>query len=65
MVRVKKAVKTTFSVKFLVYHHHGGIVSMKPRVSVALAFRENVVRSGGNALGYQGAELFSWKITVQ
>ena len=26
---------------------------MKPRVSVALAFRENVERSGGNGLGYQ------------
>ena len=25
---------------------------MKPRVSVALAFRENVVRSDGNGLGY-------------
>ena len=26
-----------------VYHHHSGIVSMKSCVSVALAFRENVV----------------------
>ena len=26
---------------------------MKPRVSVALAFGENVVRSGGNESGYQ------------
>ena len=42
-----------------VHHHHGGIVSMKPRLSVALAFRENVVCSGGNELGYQeGVELF-------
>ena len=42
-----------------VYHHHSGIVSMKLCVSVALAFRESVVCSGGNGLGYQeGVELF-------
>ena len=41
-----------------VYHHHGGIVSMKPRVSVALAVMENVVCSGGNGLGYQGVKSF-------
>ena len=29
-------------------HHHGGVVSMKPRVPVTIAFRENVVRSDGN-----------------
>ena len=41
------------------YHHHGGVVSMKPRVSVALASREKVVRSDGNGLVYQeGVELF-------
>ena len=37
----------------LIYHHHGDIASMKPRVSVALAFRENIVGSDGNGLGYQ------------
>ena len=61
MVRVKKKVETC-SVRCLVYHHHHdvGIVSMKPRVSVALASRENVVvRSDGNGLVYQeGVELF-------
>ena len=32
---------------------------MKSRVSVALAFRENVVRLGGNGLGYQeGIEFY-------
>ena len=42
-----------------VYHPHGGIVSMKPRVSVALAFRENIVCSGGKGSGYQeGVGLF-------
>ena len=41
-----------------VYHHHGGIVSMKPRVSVALAFRENIVCSDGNGLGCQDVKLF-------
>ena len=39
-----------------VYHYHSGIVSVKPRVSVVLAFRENVVSSGGNGLGYQDAQ---------
>ena len=52
-------VETTCSVRCLVYHDHGGILSMKLRVSVALAFRENVVRLGGNGLGYQeGVDLF-------
>ena len=42
-----------------VHHHHGSICSMKLRVSVALAFRGNVVCSGGNGLGYQeGVKLF-------
>ena len=35
------------------YDHHGSVVSIKPRVSVALAFRESAVCSGGNGLGYQ------------
>ena len=36
-----------------------GIVSMTPRASVALAFEEKVVCSGGNGLGYQeGVQLF-------
>ena len=32
------------------YRHHGGIVSIKSRVSVALASRENVLCSGRNGL---------------
>ena len=47
------------SVRCLVYHHHGGIVSMEPRVSVTLAFREKVVRSGRNKLGYQEGVSYS------
>ena len=42
-----------------VHHHYGNIVSMQPRVSISLAFRENTVCSGENGLGYQrGVELF-------
>ena len=38
---------------------------MKSRLSVALAFREDVVCLGGNGLGYQeGVELFVLKSTV-
>ena len=41
---VSKKLETTcvFS-QVPVYHHHGGIVSMKPRGSVCLTFEENVV----------------------
>ena len=39
-----------------VYHHHGGVVSMN--VSVATAFRGNVVCSGENGLCYQDVKLF-------
>ena len=42
-----------------VYHHHDGIVSVKLRVTGALAFRKNIACSSGNGLGYQeGVKLF-------
>ena len=60
MVRVKKKLKRAQSgAWYTITTIHGGIVSMKPRASVALASRENVVRSDGNGLVYQeGVELF-------
>ena len=61
MVRVKKKLKRAQSgAWYTITTIHGGIVSMKPHVSVALDSRENVVvRSDGNGLVYQeGVELF-------
>ena len=59
MVRVEKKLKQRaqsgawYTITMVV------LFSMKPRVSVALALRENVVRSDGTGLGYEeGFELF-------
>ena len=52
MVRVKKKLKQRAQSGAWYTITHGGVVSMKPRVSVALASRENVVRSDGNGLVY-------------
>ena len=54
MVQVKKLKQNVLS-QVPVYHHHGDIVLMKPRVSVAVVIRENVACSGGN--GYKGGTL--------
>ena len=53
MVQVKKNVEQRAPVRCLVCHHHGGIVSTKPRISIALASREDSVRSNENGLVYQ------------
>ena len=37
---------------------YGGIVLIKPRLSVALAFREKFACSRGNGLGFQDVKFF-------